>query len=80
MNDISFPSLPFIQREKKPREKGINYVRAPVTVGTCIDDYLEAYGSLVDIFKISDRSKGIRKDIIKPVQIFKVVKVVKKTS
>ena len=53
MNDISFPRLPFIKREKKPREKGINYVRAPVTVGTCIDDYLEAYGSLVDIFKIS---------------------------
>ena len=53
MTDISFPSLPFIEREKKPREKGINYVRAPVMVGTCIEDYLEAYANLVDIFKIS---------------------------
>ena len=55
MSDISFPSLSFIERGKKPREKGINYVRAPVMVGKCIDDYLEAYANLVDIFKISGR-------------------------
>ena len=55
MSDISFPSLSFIERVKKPREKGINYVRAPVMVGKCIDDYLEAYANLVDIFKISGK-------------------------
>ena len=53
MTDITFPKLPFIKRKEKPRETGINYVRAPVMVGNCIDDYLEAYANLVDIFKIS---------------------------
>ena len=43
MTDVTFPKLPFIKREEKPRETGINYVRAPVMVGNCIDDYLEAY-------------------------------------
>jgi len=55
MTDITFPKLPFIKREEKPRETGINYVRAPVMVGYCIDDYLEAYASVVDIFKISGK-------------------------
>ena len=55
MTDITFPKLPFIKREEKPRETGINYVRAPVMVGNCIDDYLEAYASVVDIFKISGK-------------------------
>ena len=55
MPDLSFPTLHFIEREKKPREKGINYVRAPVMVGSCVDDYLEAYADLVDIFKISGK-------------------------
>ena len=32
MTELSFPSLPFLEREKKPRETGINYVRAPVLV------------------------------------------------
>ena len=32
MANLSFPTLSFIEREKKPREKGINYVRAPVMV------------------------------------------------
>ena len=40
MPDLSFPTLHFIEREKKPREKGINYVRAPVMVGICVYDYI----------------------------------------
>ena len=55
MTDVTFPKLPFIKRKEKPRETGINYVRAPVMVGNCIDDYLEAYANLVDIFKISGK-------------------------
>ena len=45
-----FPYLPFIKRDKRPRETGINYVRSPVLVGRTIEDYLEAYGDMVDIF------------------------------
>ena len=55
MTDVTFPNLPFIKRKEKPRDTGINYVRAPVMVGNCIDDYLEAYANLVDIFKISGK-------------------------
>ena len=77
MNDDSFSNLPFIKREKKPREKGINYVRAPVMVGTCIDDYLEAYSNLVDIFKISGKqgaqmSKKSLERFIKTCKTFEV--------
>ena len=59
MQDPSFTILPFIRREKKPREKGINYVRAPVLVGSCITEYLEAYGHLVDIFKLSGKQAAM---------------------
>ena len=59
MTNPSFPNLPFLKREKKPRDKGINYVRAPVMVGKCIDDYLEAYGELVDIFKLSGKQAAM---------------------
>ena len=77
MNDDTFSNLPFITREKKPREKGINYVRAPVMVGTCIDDYLEAYSNLVDIFKISGKqgaqmSKKSLERFIKTCKTFEV--------
>ena len=58
MTELSFPSLPFLEREKKPRETGINYVRAPVLVGQCIDDYLQAYSDIVDIFKLSGKQAG----------------------
>ena len=50
-----FPYLPFIKREKRPRETGINYVRSPVLVGRTIEDYLEAYGDMVDILKLSGK-------------------------
>ena len=52
MSKNPFPNLPFIKREKKPRETGINYVRSPVMVGRTIEDYLEAYGDMVDILKL----------------------------
>ena len=58
MTELSFPNLPFLEREKKPRETGINYVRAPVLVGQCIDDYLLAYSDIVDIFKLSGKQAG----------------------
>tara|TARA_A100001388_G_C28698855_1_gene465088 strand:+ start:98 stop:892 length:795 start_codon:yes stop_codon:yes gene_type:complete len=58
MTESSFPNLPFLGREKKPRETGINYVRAPVLVGQCIDDYLQAYSDIVDIFKLSGKQAG----------------------
>ena len=50
-----FPNLPFLKRDDKPRETGINYVRSPVMVGKCIEDYLEAYSHMVDIFKLSGK-------------------------
>ena len=59
MEDFSFPNLPFQKREKKPRDKGINYVRAPVMVGQCINDYLSAYGNLVDVFKLSGKQAAL---------------------
>jgi len=59
MEDFPFPNLPFQKREKKPRNKGINYVRAPVMVGQCINDYLSAYGNLVDIFKLSGKQAAM---------------------
>ena len=55
MSKKSFPSLPFIKRDKKPRETGINYVRSPVLLGRTIEDYLEAYGDMVDILKLSGK-------------------------
>ena len=51
----TFETLHFLKRSKKPREIGINYVRAPVMVGKCIEDYLEAYSDMVDIFKLSGK-------------------------
>ena len=59
MENTPFPDLPFLEREKKPRETGINYVRAPVMVGECIDDYLSAYGEMVDIFKLSGKQAAL---------------------
>ena len=59
MEDLPFPNLPFQKREKKPRNKGINYVRAPVMVGQCINDYLSAYSSLVDVFKLSGKQAAL---------------------
>ena len=55
MNKKTFETLHFLKRSKKPRESGINYVRAPVMVGKCIEDYLEAYSDMVDIFKLSGK-------------------------
>ena len=55
MSKKPFPYLPFIKRDKKPRETGINYVRSPVLVGRTIEDYLEAYGDMVDILKLSGK-------------------------
>ena len=51
----TFETLHFLKRSKKPRETGINYVRAPVMVGQCIEDYLDAYSDMVDIFKLSGK-------------------------
>ena len=45
-----FPNRPFLKRDAKPRETGINYVSSPVMVGQCIEDYLEAYSHMLDIF------------------------------
>ena len=59
MKNLPFPNLPFKKRDQKPRNKGINYVRAPVMVGQCITDYLEAYGDLVDIFKLSGKQAAM---------------------
>ena len=59
MKNPAFSYLPFLKRERKPRNKGINYVRAPVMVGQCINDYLEAYSDLVDIFKLSGKQAAM---------------------
>ncbi len=59
MNKKPFSNLPFLTREKKPREVGINYVRAPVMVGKCIDDFLEAYSDIIDILKLSGKQAAM---------------------
>ena len=41
-----------IERETKPREKGLNYIRAPKVLGQYFSDYLTCYGALTDIIKI----------------------------
>ena len=41
-----------IEREAKPRERGINYVRAPKILGQYFADYLTCYGTLTDIIKL----------------------------
>ena len=41
-----------IERETKPRERGLNYVRAPKVLGQFYTDYLTCYGALTDIVKI----------------------------
>ena len=38
-----------IEREAKPRERGINYVRAPKILGHYFADFLTCYGALTDI-------------------------------
>ena len=48
-----FKDLPILDRQPKPRETGINYVRAPVMAGRVVEDYLAAFGEMVDIFKLS---------------------------
>ena len=41
-----------IEREAKPRERGINYVRAPKILGQYFADFLTCYGALTDIVKL----------------------------
>jgi phosphosulfolactate synthase (CoM biosynthesis protein A) len=41
-----------IERETKPREKGLNYIRAPKVLGQYFTDYLTCYCALTDIIKI----------------------------
>ena len=41
-----------IEREAKPRDRGVNYVRAPKVLGQYFTDYLTCYGALTDIIKI----------------------------
>ncbi|MBT4235555.1 MAG: hypothetical protein HOD69_15760 [Marinovum sp.] len=41
-----------IEREAKPRERGLNYVRAPKVLGQYYVDYVTCYGALTDIVKI----------------------------
>jgi phosphosulfolactate synthase (CoM biosynthesis protein A) len=41
-----------IERDAKPRERGINYVRAPKILGQYFADFLTCYGPLTDIVKL----------------------------
>lgn len=41
-----------IEREAKPRERGINYVRAPKILGQHFADFLTCYSGLTDIVKL----------------------------
>jgi phosphosulfolactate synthase (CoM biosynthesis protein A) len=41
-----------IERDAKPRERGINYVRAPKILGQYFADYLTCYGALTDVVKL----------------------------
>jgi len=41
----------FVEREQKPREKGLSYVRAPKVLGQYLADYLTCYSGMTDILK-----------------------------
>ena len=41
-----------IERESKPRERGINSVRAPKILGQYFSDFLTCYGALTDVVKL----------------------------
>ena len=41
-----------IEREPKPRHRGLNYVRAPKVLGQYFTDFLACYDTLTDIIKI----------------------------
>ena len=57
-----FKDLPILDRQSKPRETGINYVRAPVMAGSVVEDYLAAFGEMVDIFKLSGKQAMMMSD------------------
>ena len=57
-----FKDLPILDRQPKPRETGINYVRAPVMAGSVVEDYLAAFGEMVDIFKLSGKQAMMMSD------------------
>ena len=42
-----------IEREPKPRHRGLNYVRAPKVLGQYFTDFLACYDTLTDIIKIA---------------------------
>ena len=41
-----------VEREYKPRKRGLNYIRAPKVLGQYYIDYVMCYGHLTDIIKI----------------------------
>ena len=45
--------LPFITRQPKPRQRGLNYVRSPAILGGYLDDVLACYALHIDILKLS---------------------------
>ena len=57
-----FKDLPILDRQPKPRETGINYVRAPVMAGSVVEDYLAAFGEMVDVFKLSGKQAMMMSD------------------
>ena len=57
-----------IEREAKPRERGINYVRAPKILGHYFADFLTCYCALTDILKLgTNQLTFIPEDEIKKV-------------
>ena len=55
-----------IEREAKPRERSINYVRALKTLGQYFADFPTCYGALTDIMKPGTNQRAfIPKDEIK---------------
>jgi phosphosulfolactate synthase (CoM biosynthesis protein A) len=45
--------LPFAHRQQKPRNKGLNYVRAPAVLGGVLRDTIDCYAPHIDIMKLS---------------------------
>lgn len=51
--------MPFAERQPKPREKGLNYVRGPSILGALLDDVVACYAPHIDILKLSGHQASL---------------------
>ena len=51
--------LPFAYRQTKPRQRGLNYIRAPAVLGSLLEDTVDAYAPHIDILKLSGHQASL---------------------